>query len=178
MNDGYKEEEIEQLKAECEEEEQIFVLVEDEEDMSDENEFAHFQFVGKHEGKEVIYDALLSTLSLHHSSLLYEEAETKVAKLYKDYVPFEERVEGSKVNEEAEQMIEELIEEMEDEETVKVAEFCEIDLDFEYGIGLDVALNVDEISVEVIEKFINDFNNGSLKLDKTAYSFKHGFDED
>ncbi|MEY3412826.1 MAG: hypothetical protein RIQ70_1515, partial [Bacteroidota bacterium] len=40
MNDGYKEEEIEQLKAECEEEEQIFVLVEDEEDMSDENEFA------------------------------------------------------------------------------------------------------------------------------------------
>lgn len=178
MNDGYKKEEIEQLKAECEEEEQIFVLVEDEEDVSDENEFAHFQFVGKHNGQEVIYDALLSTLSLHHSSLLYEEAEKKVAKLYKDFVPFEDRVEGAKVNEEAEQMIEELIEEMEDEETVKVAEFCDIDLDFEYGIGLDVALNVEEITVETIENFINDFNNNNLKLDKTAYSFKHGFDED
>ena len=48
----------------------------------------------------------------------------------------------------------------------------------DFGIGLDAALNVEEITVEVIEKFINDFNNGTLKLDKTAYSFKHGFDED
>jgi hypothetical protein len=178
MNDGFKQEEIDQLKAECEDEGQNFVLVEDEEDFDDESEFAHFQFVGMHEGKEVIYDALLSTLSLHHSSLLYEEAEKKVIKIYKDFVPFEQRVEGVKVNEEAEQMIEELIEEMEDEETIKVSEFVEIELDFEYGIGLDIALNVEEITVEVIEDFIKDFNAGTVKLDKTMYSFKHGFEED
>ena len=67
---------------------------------------------------------------------------------------------------------------MEDEETIKVSEFVEIELDFEYGIGLDIALNVEEITVEVIEDFIKNFNAGTVKLDKTMYSFKHGFEED
>lgn len=61
--------------------------------------------------------------------------------------------------------------------SLKVAEFVEIDYDFEFGIGIDAALNVDEITVEVIEKFISDFNNGTLKLDKTLYSFKDGFED-
>lgn len=51
-------------------------------------------------------------------------------------MPFEERVEGVKVNEEAEQMIEELIEEMEDEETIKVSEFVEIELTLNMELAL------------------------------------------
>ena len=177
MNLGYTKEEIDKLKKECLEEGQNFVLVEDEEDFDDEGEFVHFQFVGTHESKEVIFDTIMSTLSLHHSSLLYEEAENKVSKIYKDYVPYEDRTETTKVNQEAEQMMEELIEEMEDEETIKVCEFIDIDTDFEYGVGLEVALNIDEITVETIEDFIKNFKANTLKLDKTMYSFHNGFED-
>lgn len=176
MNAGYTQEEIDLLKEECEELGQSFVLV-DEDEPEEEADYVQFQFVGKHEGKEVIYDAVLSTLSMHHSSRLYEEAEEKIAKIYKDFVPYELRDENSPVNEEAELMMEELIQEMEDEETIKVSEFVETDLTFDFGIGIDAALNVEEITVDVIEKFIADFNNGTLKLDKTLFSFKDGFED-
>jgi hypothetical protein len=53
-----------------------------------------------------------------------------------------------------------------------VAEYIEVDTDFEYGVGLDVGLNVPEITVEVIEKFIEEFNEGTIQLDTTLYSFK------
>lgn len=175
MNAGYTQEEIDLLKEECQELDQSFVLVDDEPE--EEADYVQFQFVGKHEGKEVIYDAVLSTLSMHHSSRLYEEAEKKISKIYKDFVPYELRDENSPVNEEAELMMEELIQEMEDEETIKVSEFVEIDTDFDFGIGIDAALNVDEITVDVIEKFISDFNEGTLKLDKTLFSFKDGFED-
>jgi hypothetical protein len=176
MNAGYSKEEIDLLKEEMAELDQIFVLVDDEE-ADEEADYVQFQFVGTYEGKEVIYDAVLSTLSMHHSSRLYEEAEKKITKIYKDFVPYELRDENTKVNEEAELMMEELIQEMEDEETVKVSEFVEVDHSFEFGIGIDAALNVDEITVEVIEDFINGFNNGTLQLDKTAYTFKDGFED-
>jgi exonuclease VII small subunit len=179
-NPGYEKEEIDLLKAECVEEGLSFVMVEDEdfgEDFEDEDQYVHFQFVGMHEGQEVIYDTILSTLSMHHSALLYEAAEEKVMKIYKDFVPYELRKPNHKPNEEAEQMIEELIEEMEDEETIKVAEFVNKELDFEYGIGLEVGLNLEEITIEDIESFIADFNAGTLKLDKTLYSFKNGFED-
>lgn len=175
MNAGYTKEEIDLLKEECAELDQNFVLVDDEPE--EEADYAQFQFVGKHDGKEVIYDAVLSTLSMHHSSRLYEEAEKKISKIYKDFVPYELREENTVVNEEAELMMEELIQEMEDEDTIKVSEFVEIDLDFDFGIGIDAALNVEEITVEVIDKFISDFNAGTLKLDKTLYSFKDGFED-
>ena len=176
MNAGYTPEEVELLKEECEELGQSFVLI-DEDEPGEEADYVQFQFVGKHDGKEVIYDAVLSTLSMHHSSRLYEEAEKKISKIYKDFVPYELRDEDSPVNEEAELMMEELIQEMEDEESVKVSEFVEVDYDFEFGIGIDAALNVDEITVEVIEKFIADFNSGNIQLDKTLYSFKDGFED-
>ncbi|MBX2954033.1 MAG: hypothetical protein KF870_16140 [Leadbetterella sp.] len=175
MNAGYTQEEIDLLKEECKELDQSFVLIDDEPE--EEADYVQFQFVGKHDGQEVIYDAVLSTLSMHHSSRLYEEAEKKIVKIYKDFVPYELRDENSPVNEEAELMMEELIQEMEDEETIKVSEFVEIDTDFDFGIGIDAALNVEEITVEVIEKFISDFNNGTLQLDKTLYSFKDGFED-
>ena len=54
---------------------------------------------------------------------------------------------------------------------VKVAENVEVDEDFEYGVGLDVCLNVEMIDDEVVENFIADFLAGKLNLDKTLYSF-------
>jgi hypothetical protein len=178
MNPGFEKEEIEKLRQECLDEAQNFVFVEDEGDFEDDGDFVHFQFLGKFEGKEVIYDTILSTLSLHHSSLVFEEAETQIMKIHKDYIPFEDRTEASKVNEEVEELLEEIIEGLEEDETIKVAELMEVDPDFEFGIGLEVALNVEEITLEVIEKFIKDFNNDTLKLDKTLYSFKNDFEDE
>ncbi|NBA84286.1 hypothetical protein GVN16_00850 [Emticicia sp. CRIBPO] len=178
MNKGFEEEEIKKLKAECEEEGQSYIFVEDEDDLDDSGEFVHFQFVGKKDGKEVIYDTLLYTLHMHYNSILYEEAEKKVLKIHKDYVPFEERTENYKVNEDAEELLEEFMEEMEEEETVKVAEFLETDEDFDFGIGLEVALNIEEITPEVIATFIDEFNSGKFKLDKTMYSFKNDLEDE
>ncbi len=179
MNAGFDKEEILKLKQECEEMDQSFMFIDDEEeDIDDSEDFVHFQFVGKHEGKEVIYDTILSTLSLHHSSLVFEEAEKQYMKINPKYVPFELREDDdTEVNEEEEELLEEIIEGIEDEETIKVCEFIDIDTDFEFGIGIEVALNIDEITIDTIDEFIEDFNNGTLKLDKTMYSFKNDFED-
>jgi hypothetical protein len=171
MNEGFDPIEIDELKKECEQEGQNYVIVEDEDGMNDSGEFAHFQFVGKYEGKEVIYDAVMGTLRLNHSSLVFEEAEKRMKKSHPNYIELEKRKPNYKEDEEMELMLEEIIEELEEEEVVQVSEFVEVETDFEYGIGLDVALNVEEIDNEVITKFVNDFNAGTLNLDKTLYSF-------
>jgi hypothetical protein len=177
MNPGFSKEEIEKLKAECAEEGQSFVLVEDEEDFDDSGDFAHFQFIGQYEGKEVIYDAIMSTLSLHHNALVFDYAEQKVQAAFKDYIPLEDRTDVSKINEEAEEMLEEIMEELEEEETIKVAEFVDVDPEFEFGVGLEIALNLTEITIEDIETFIEEFNAGTISLDKTMYSFKNDFED-
>ena len=177
MNEGFDPQEIAQLKAECQEEGQNYVIVEDEDGMNDSGEFAHFQFVGNHNGKEVIFDAVMGTLRLNHSSLVFEEAETRMKKAYPNYVEVDKRKPNYKIDEDMELMLEEIIEELEEEETIQVSEFLEIDESFEYGIGLDIALNVEEIDDEVITKFVNDFNGGTLQLDPTLYSFSNEEEE-
>ena len=171
MNEGFDPVEIAELKKECELEGQTYVIVEDEDGMNDSGEFAHFQFVGKHEGIEAIFDAVMGTLRLNHSSLVFEEAETRMKKAYPNYVEIDKRKPNHKIDEDLELMLEEIIEELEEEEVIKVSEFVEVETDFEYGIGLDVSLNVEEITHEVITKFISDFNAGILELDPTLYSF-------
>lgn len=170
-NEGFDPQEIAELKAECAQEGQNYVIVEDEDGMNDSGEFAHFQFVGMHNGEEVIFDAVMSTLRLNHSSLVFEEAENRMKKSYPNYVEVDKRKPNYKVNEDMELMLEEIIEELEEEEVIQVSEFVEIDEDFEYGIGLDIALNVEEIDEKVITDFVNDFKGGSFKLDPTLYSF-------
>ena len=66
----------------------------------------------------------------------------------------------------------EVMMELEEEGEVKVNEHAEIDNHLDFGIGLDVALNVDQITDEVITNFIEDFNGESLKLDPTMYAFR------
>ncbi|MGA0558659.1 hypothetical protein ACO2Q8_18505 [Larkinella sp. VNQ87] len=177
-NEGFDPATIQRLKEECQAEGSAFVYVEDEDDdleVLNSGECVHVQFVGKYKGDEVIYDAIIYTLRLHHSSLVYEMAMEKVKKSFPQYVPVEDRKPGYRIDPELEEEIElfltELIEEIEENESVKVQEHIETDLDFEFGISLDVCLNVEEISEDVIEDFIEQFNNNTLKLDTTLYSF-------
>lgn len=176
MNPGFDPEEIAQLKRECRAEGMNFVYVEDEfEDEEDNDEHAHIQFVGHYQGQECIYDALIYTLRLHHSTLVYDLALQRVQKQIPGYIPPDERSINDKadpeVDEEAELLLTEYIEEIEENEEIKVSEHVEVDNKFEYGIGLEVGLNRSEISEKVINDFIAQYNAGRLQLDKAVYSF-------
>ena len=140
---------------------------------------SNFYFIGKHEGKEVIYDAAIYTLRLQHSSEIHELAEQKVSEKYPDFksISYDEDENGdiaplSDLDEEIGLYLTEVMDELEEEEAVKVQEHVDVDENSDFGIGLDVGLHVDAITPKVIEKFIKEYNDGSLKLDKTYYSFQ------
>ncbi|MEX2569301.1 MAG: hypothetical protein WD431_25385 [Cyclobacteriaceae bacterium] len=149
------------------------------------DEYVNFYFIGNYEGKEVIYDAVLFTLRLHYNSELYELAEHEAAKKFPEYngINYEEDENGNlkplrSEEEEIGWFITELIMDLEEEGTVKVQEFVDIDTCHDYGIGLDAALNYEEIDGKVITDFINDFNNNTLKLDDTFYTFESEDEEE
>lgn len=176
LNEGFKPETIEALKNELAGSKQLFKIVPGE-DNSD--EFVNFYFIGMYEGREVIYDAALYTLRLHHSSELYEIAEHEAAKKFPNFkgIHYEEDENGnlkplSSEEEEIGWFITEIIMDMEEDETVKVQEFVDIDTNHDFGIGLDAALNVEFIDEKVISKFVKEFNDDTLKLDDTLYSFQ------
>ena len=68
--------------------------------------------------------------------------------------------------------IAEVIMELEEEEAVKVREHVDLDPNTDFGVALDIGLNVDKITAAEIEKFIRDFNEDTLELDETLYSFQ------
>ncbi len=179
MNPGFDPEEIALLKSECAAERRSFVYVEDEygEDDDVTDEHAHVQFVGSYEGKEVIYDAFLYTLRLHHAAQVYDLALERVRKQVPSYVSPEERGDEEQ-DDENDLLLTEMIEEIEENEEIKVSEHIETDPDFEFGIGLEVGLNVEEVTEEVVAGFISAFNSGTLRLDKSLYSFHSEGDEE
>lgn len=147
----------------------------------DENteEHVHFYFIGKFEGQEVIYDAVLYTLRLQHESELFEIAEHKAAQHFPEYkkITYQEDENGNlqtldNLEEEIGLFMAEVMLEMEEEGDVKVQEHVDIDAHLDFGIGLDVGLHVDEITPAVIEKFIREFNEDTLVLDPGFYSFQ------
>jgi hypothetical protein len=180
-NPGLEPAEIEKIKQKCRQANQSYILNEAE---PQGEEFAHFLFVGNHEGKEVIFDAVMYTLRLHHSSVLYEIAEDKACEQFPHYKKwdFEENENGEMVlpedlDEEVEMFKADVMAELEESESVKVKEYVQIDTDFDYGYALEVCLNVEEITEADINKFVKDFNANALQLDETLYTFHHE-DED
>jgi len=181
-NEGYDPEEIKALSDECRQEGKSFVYVDDDDlDVLESGECVHIQFPGVYQQQPVIYDALVYTLRLHHSSLVYEMAVEQVQKAFPTYVPPEDREAGYSISddleEEAETALAEIIGEIEETETVKVQEHVDVDDESDYGVALDVCLNEEEITDAVIEDFIRDFNAGTLTLDNTLYSFSSESDE-
>ncbi|MCU0367231.1 MAG: hypothetical protein MUF39_00185 [Cyclobacteriaceae bacterium] len=143
------------------------------------DEYAHFYFLGNHEGREVVYDAVLYTLRLQHESELFEIAEHKAAEQFPEYkkIQYEEDENGNlKPLDDLEERIglymAEVMMELEEEGSVKVKEHVDIDLNNEVGVGLDIGLNIDKLSPKIIESFIHDFNRDQLKLDDTLYTFE------
>ncbi len=153
-----------------------FLMIEEEEAG---DEYAHFQFVGKYQGEETVFDAVLYTLRLHHESELFEIAEHEAAKHFPEYkkITYEEDENGNlerldDLEEEIGLYIAEVIMELEEEGEVKVKEHIDFDPNIDFGVGLDIGLHIDKVTPQVISKFIADFNSGQLKLDETLYSFQ------
>ncbi len=143
-------------------------------------EYVNFMFIGKYKNKEVIYDAVIYTLRLNHHSELYELAEDRTAQKYPEFNAMRYSVDENgdlhNLTEKEEEIglyMTELILELEDEGEVKVKEHIEVDTSLDFGVGLDVGLNVEEVTADVIEKFIREFNSNTLKLDETLYTFEN-----
>lgn len=174
-NGGFDPEELKKLRNDMPDGASYVVI--DSEDNSD--DFMNFYFIGIFEGKEVIYDAALYTLRLQHSSEIHELAEHKVAQKFPEFkkISYEEDENGDiapldDLEEEIGLYLTEVMDELEEEEAVKVREHIELDENLDFGIGLDAGLNKESITHDVIEAFIKDFNDDSLKLDETYYSFQ------
>lgn len=176
MNPGYDPEEVALLIKECNRVGKNFIYVEDEIGEENNDEHAHVQFIGQHRGQSVIYDALIYTLRLHHSMLVYDAALEKVKKEFPDYVAEDDdelvEITDPQSQEDAEILLTEFIDELEESEEIKVSEHLETDLSFEYGIGLEVGLHRNRIDDTVIKDFIARFNAGKIELDKGIYSFR------
>ncbi|BDD09972.1 hypothetical protein FUAX_24040 [Fulvitalea axinellae] len=180
-NPGFDPKEIDALRERLQKSGKTFEVV-DSEDNND--EFVHFRFIGRFEGRAVIYDTFLYTLRLHYNSQLYEVAEHQAAKQFPEYrqIKYEEDENGDLRNlddleEEIGLFMAEVIMQLEEEDDIKVSEHVEIDNRAEYGVALDASLNVEEVTDKVIASFVKDYNEDSLKLDKTLYSFETEEDE-
>ncbi|UII31549.1 hypothetical protein LVD17_24960 [Fulvivirga ulvae] len=176
VNKGFDPQLVQEYREKMKKKSRNYMIVESE-DKSD--DYVNFYFIGMYEGKEVIYDAVIFTLRLHHNSELYEIAEHRAAQHFPEYkqIKYEEDENGDlaaldDLEEEIGLYMAEVIMELEEEGEVKVKEHVEIDLHIDFGIGLDVALNVDKITPEVISRFVKDYNEDTLELDETLYSFQ------
>ncbi|MEM7550511.1 MAG: hypothetical protein AAF363_12590 [Bacteroidota bacterium] len=172
----FSEEKINEIRKAIESGNEGFITNEAEENNE---ELVNFFFLGKYEGHDVVYDALMYTLRLHHNSEIYELAEHKAAQKFPNFrkIEYEEDENGDleALDNDEEEMglfMAQTIIELEDEEVVKVQEHAEIDPNLDFRIGLDIGLNVESINTATIKKFIGDFNDDNLSLDETLYSFQ------
>jgi hypothetical protein len=155
---------------------QTFIFDEDDQLTDD---YAHFYFLGTHEGKEALFDTVLYTLRMQHESELFEIAEQQAAQHFPHYrkIQYEEDENGNlKTLDDQEEEIglymAEVMMNLEEDGEVKVKEHVDLDLYHDCGIGLDVGLHIEKVTPKIIESFIRDFNADKLILDPGLYSFQ------
>lgn len=169
MNKGLENSEIARIKALCKKEGKNFVYNTEEE--RDDN-FAHFFFIGQHEGKEVVFNGFMFSLEMEYISTLYDTAQEVLLERMPNLTEDDLDTESMEII----GQLEEIVGEIEESGEVQVQEFVELDDSVEYGIGINVCLNLLEVTDADIEKFVKDHTNDTLELDTTAYSFD--FDEE
>jgi len=181
INKGFDEDTLKEYHVKIKEAGKPFITPNEEENS---DEYKHFFFIGVYQGRSVIYDAVIYTLRLHHNSEMFEIAEHKAAQRFPEFkkIKYEEDENGDlelldDLEEEIGLFMAEVIMELEDESAVKVKEHVEVDPNLDFGIGLDIGLNVEKINDRTIEKFIADFNEDTVQLDETLYSFQTADEE-
>jgi hypothetical protein len=176
VNKGFDLQTIQEYKARIQASGKGYLL-DEEDERSD--EYVHFYFAGIYEGKETIYDAVMYTLRMQHESELFEIAEHRAAKHFPEYkkITYEEDENGNlatldPLEEEIGLYIAEVIMELEEEEAVKVREHVDMDPNTDFGVALDIGFHLEKITDHDIERFIRNFNEDTLELDETLYSFQ------
>jgi hypothetical protein len=170
MNKGYDPQEIARVKEAAAKAGQPFLLNNTQE-ADDEEQGAYFYFVGKDgDGKEVVYDTFLYTLRSEYEMAVYELAEERLKEKFPNFTDVEA------ASEDELDYLDLLVDEIESEDEVAVVENVQLDEAAEYGIGLDACLNLMRVGNEEIAKFVTDFNNDTLQLDDTEYSFSYAAD--
>lgn len=164
MNKGLEQSEIERIKGLCQSAGRNFVYNTDEE--RDEN-FVHFFFVGEHEGKPVVFNGFMYSLEMEYISTLYDAAQSVLMERTPEFTEEDFESESAEIIEQ----IEAVVSELEDAGDVQVQEFVEVDDSVDYGIGVNVCLNLLDITDEDVAGFVKSYTEGTLELDQTNYSF-------
>jgi len=168
-NAGYDPKEIQLLQEEMATTGNPFLF---KEDLDKDDSFAEFLFIGKYEGKPVVFDCILFQLSMAYENKLLEMAEDRAREHNPKWAEIIDEGDENDYPEDLEDFIAYTLVDLEEEEAVLVQEQVIFDTDFEYGIGLEVSLNRDVIDAKVISEFITAFNDGTFEPDPTLYSFE------
>lgn len=166
FNAGFAADEIADMERQIKASGHQFVYADKE--ISD-DDYAEIHFIGMYKGHPVIFDAAIYTLALAYENELYEAAEQRALQKYPDY--YNGNPKGVS-EEDFEDYLALMMAEIEEEGSIKVAEKLEFDESFEYGVGLEVCINVPQLDANTIDKFISKFNNNQFVPDPTLYSFE------
>jgi hypothetical protein len=173
MSEGFDPKVIAEFQSKLDVAKARFLPVEED---NNSDEFFHFRFLGDYQGKRVIYDAVLTTLRLEHESELFELAEAITAERFPNWNREESKepltAEEQSLQDEIGLHMAEVVLGLQEEGSVKVKEHIELGEDGDFGVSLDVGLQVERITSAVIERFIDQFTTGKLVLDDTLYSFQ------
>lgn len=163
--------EIENLLKECAKVGKSFIYNAQEEQDEEEKQCAYILFVGKDEGRDVIYDTYLSTLSCEYHMNVLDEAEAiffeKHPELKEtDFFEFEDKYQLE---------YDQIVDKIYQEDTIRVQEdaliYEEEDEENPTTLGLEVFLNVKEITEDVIADFIKKFNSDTFVPSDELFSF-------
>jgi len=164
MKTGFTAEEIERVKKMSAKNGQPFEVI----DLASETkDWCNFRFVGKYQGKEIVFDAFFYTLEMEFFTNVFEDAQKEVVKLYPQYTGADFDLEDGKHIE----LMDEYAESFVQDSDYEVQEFIQFDEDNDYSVSIDICLNLPEINEQEIARFVEKFNADQLKLDKTYYSF-------
>jgi hypothetical protein len=164
-NSGYSPEEIKKVENACQQAGLPFAYrTKDEEN----HVFANVLFTGKYMGAPVVFDTFIYTLESEYMSAIFEDAREEIINTYPEYAEADfEADEGPHID-----LLEEIASELAEEDDYSIQEFVDIEEEAEYGVALDVCLNVPEITDEVIGNFVTAFKTGTFQPDETFYSFE------
>lgn len=182
FNPGFDPDTIEKYRQSMKTDARNFIAIEED---NNTDEYFRFYFIGQYEGKPVIFDTVLTTLRFEYESELFEIAEERASVKFPEYdlIKREVSMKGTveALNEKEEEIgvyIAEVILELQEEDEVKVQEHLDIDTSADFGINIHVGLFAEKITSQVVEKFIQDFNQDKLELDDTFFSFQTEDDEE
>ncbi|MCU0438805.1 MAG: hypothetical protein MUC49_12965 [Raineya sp.] len=137
-------------------------------------DFASFFFLGTYKNQDVVFIVIFITLGVHYSMTIEDTVEEEIRKLYPEYDGKDSKLPNNKMEAILEHKAE-IKGKLLLEKNIKVQEFIDFDDDFEGGdqiVILKVALNINEVNEEEIDKFVKSFQNNTFKLDETSYSFR------